>query len=119
MVRSESLRETVQPGTIEALIADLGSSDGMTRERARLALVEMGTPAVGPLINALVVRNNPTYWESDISRQQVYLKKILSTSTTSRRIRTSSGVGAGVSTASVISRSKPVSSATALGVRPG
>jgi hypothetical protein len=60
MVKSENLIKTGQPDIIEALIVDLGSSDGKTREQARLAPVEIGAPAVGPLINALVVRNNST-----------------------------------------------------------
>lgn len=64
MVMSENVIKTGRPDMIEALVADLGSSDGPTREQARLALVEIGPPAVGPLINALIVRNNPTYWEA-------------------------------------------------------
>ncbi len=48
-----------------------------------------------------------------------HFKKILSGSTTSRRMRNSSGVGTDVSRALAMSSAKPVSSATAWAVKPG
>ncbi len=41
------------PETIQALIADLGSKDMSVRARACQALVDIGEPAVIPLVKAL------------------------------------------------------------------
>lgn len=47
-----------------SLISDLGSRDGSVRERAREALVEMGCPAVQPLIAVLTDRRQQVRWEA-------------------------------------------------------
>ena len=54
----------VLPNTIDPLIADLGSSDGLVRQNARIALIRMGEPAVGSLITALQNKSEPTHWEA-------------------------------------------------------
>jgi HEAT repeat protein len=55
---------TLTPATIASLIADLGSRDGLVRQRARTALVHIGEPAVPSLIKALGNRQEPTHWEA-------------------------------------------------------
>ena len=54
----------VLPNTIDPLIADLGSSDGLVRQNARIALIRMGEPAVESLIKALQNKSEPTHWEA-------------------------------------------------------
>ena len=44
------------PATIDSLIANLASKDGMVRVRARRSLVAIGEPAVRPLVEALASR---------------------------------------------------------------
>jgi hypothetical protein len=55
---------TFTPDTVDSLIADLGSRDGLVRQRARIALVHIGEPAVPSLIKALKNRQEPTHWEA-------------------------------------------------------
>jgi len=52
------------PDNIDSLIAELGSQHGLVRQRARIALTQMGAPAVPGLIKALGNRNGPTHWEA-------------------------------------------------------
>jgi HEAT repeat protein len=54
----------VLPATIDSLIADLGSRDGLVRQRARITLIHMGEPAVPSLIKAFETRRNFTHWEA-------------------------------------------------------
>jgi HEAT repeat protein len=49
---------------IAALIADLDRPDGLVRQRARLALVDIGAPAVPALISRLSAANVHTRWEA-------------------------------------------------------
>ena len=49
---------------INALMKDLSSKDGITRNKARIALVEIGAPSVEPLVNALNDRSQTVRWES-------------------------------------------------------
>jgi HEAT repeat protein len=46
------------------LIAALDNHDGAARHRARIALVEIGGPAVAPLIEALTDPNDDVRWEA-------------------------------------------------------
>lgn len=46
------------------LVAALGSANGTTRQQARHALVRMGEPATGPLIEALGDRRRIVRWEA-------------------------------------------------------
>jgi len=64
-------RRTSQPGdavtcapTIEGMIAQLGSGDGVTRERARRTLVEMGPRPVELLLQALRNRKSRVRFEA-------------------------------------------------------
>ena len=50
--------------TISALIADLGSKDGLVRVRARVCLVAIGGKAVGPLVEALASKKRWVRWEA-------------------------------------------------------
>ena len=50
--------------TVEALVADLGSDDGLVRVRARKALVTIGAKSVGALEEALASRNEAKRWEA-------------------------------------------------------
>jgi HEAT repeat protein len=52
------------PATIGSLIADLASDDGITRVKARHALILSGDKAVKPLIEALTDRNQWVRWEA-------------------------------------------------------
>lgn len=49
---------------ISALMAELSGKDGIRRNRARIALVEIGEAAVGPLVKALGDKNQAVRWES-------------------------------------------------------
>ena len=49
---------------IVALINDLSGKDGIKRHKARIALVEIGAPAVEPLVNALNDKSQTVRWES-------------------------------------------------------
>lgn len=52
------------PATISALIADLGSKDGLVRLRARVCLVAIGGKAVGSLVEALASKKRWVRWEA-------------------------------------------------------
>lgn len=54
----------VDPAEIDSLIANLASDDGFERQRARLALVAIGEPALTPLKEALVDVNYQVRWEA-------------------------------------------------------
>ena len=49
---------------ISALINDLSDKDGIKRNKARIALVEIGAPSVEPLVNALNDKSQTVRWES-------------------------------------------------------
>jgi len=49
---------------ISALIADLGSKDGIVRVRARKSLVAIGKPSVGSLVEALASKKELVRWEA-------------------------------------------------------
>jgi HEAT repeat protein len=49
---------------VSRLVAALSSSDGITRQHAREALVTVGHPAVGPLIALLDSRHDHERWEA-------------------------------------------------------
>ena len=49
---------------VKTLVGLLGSKDGITRTRARDALVDIGRPAVAALVGALMDRNQTVRWES-------------------------------------------------------
>ncbi|MBN1690988.1 MAG: HEAT repeat domain-containing protein [Dehalococcoidia bacterium] len=49
---------------IDTLCSLLGSKDGVTRSKARAALVDIGRPAVKALVGALKDRNQTVRWES-------------------------------------------------------
>ena len=56
---------------IDLLIADLHSTEGIRRQRARVALVEIGEPAVPALIQALDARDGHTHWEAAKALSQI------------------------------------------------
>jgi len=61
------MKETTQneaAHTIEALIKDLASKNGQTREAARKALVAIGRPAVASLLSLLDNSNHQVRWEA-------------------------------------------------------
>jgi HEAT repeat protein len=49
---------------INDLMKDLSSKDGIKRNKARIALVEIGVPSVEPLVNALNDKSRTVRWES-------------------------------------------------------
>jgi hypothetical protein len=62
------MEQNQQPGdlaTIEALINDLGSKDGIVRQKARNALVQIGLPAMESLTVAFETKKNAyAHWEA-------------------------------------------------------
>lgn len=50
--------------SVDLLVRDLSSRDGLVRQRARESLVVIGRPAVPPLIEALRARGRWTRWEA-------------------------------------------------------
>jgi HEAT repeat protein len=52
------------PDSINLLVAKLSGKDGLQRERARKSLVDIGSPAVPPLIESLGTRNKQVRWEA-------------------------------------------------------
>lgn len=56
---------------IEPLIKQLGARDGLVRQQARINLVRIGEPAVGPLIEALEKRTDYTHWEAAKALSQI------------------------------------------------
>lgn len=62
---------SADPATIGALIANLGTKDGLVRERARQSLVAIGAPAVASLIEALADRNKQMRWEAAKALAQI------------------------------------------------
>ena len=55
---------TSQSDSIDALLIDLGSKDGMVRQQARHELVAMGTAAIDALTGTLSGANKQTRWEA-------------------------------------------------------
>ncbi len=51
-------------GDLKTLVGLLGSKDGITRTKAREALVDIGRPAVAALVGALKDHNQTVRWES-------------------------------------------------------
>jgi HEAT repeat protein len=56
--------ENADPAAINSLIAALDSHGGAARHQARIALVEIGGPAVASLIEALTDPNDDVRWEA-------------------------------------------------------
>ena len=52
------------PGMLSSLMSKLGNKDGLKRERARLALVFIGQPAVVSLVKALSDHRKDVRWEA-------------------------------------------------------
>lgn len=67
----EDLLNRNNRGDIEVLIAQLGNSNGLIRQQARIGLIKMGEPAVDALIDALNYRNGPTRWEAAKALSQI------------------------------------------------
>lgn len=57
-------RQHADSRTILALVEDLGSKDGMARVWARRALVTIGPPAVGALVEVLASKQPEQRWEA-------------------------------------------------------
>ena len=53
----------IDPAKIDGLIANLNSSDGLVRHKARNALVRIGEPAIEPLIKAWDSRDDYSHWQ--------------------------------------------------------
>jgi HEAT repeat protein len=62
--RRDDIGSHVDPATINSLVSDLGSKDGLVRESARRSLVDVGQPAVGILIKSLAHRSRQVRWEA-------------------------------------------------------
>jgi len=60
------------PATMSALVADLGSKDGLVRVRARKCLVAIGSRAVSPLIEALANPKEVVRWEAAKALGQIH-----------------------------------------------
>ena len=64
---------------IQSLVETLKNEDGIVRQNARIALVDIGEPALDALINAFEIKEDPLHWE---------VAKALSQIGTSRAART-------------------------------
>jgi hypothetical protein len=62
---------TVSTETINSLIAELGSRDGIVRVRARKSLASIGHAAVGPLVEALASKQEWVRWEATKTLAQI------------------------------------------------
>ena len=60
------------PATMSALVADLGTGDGLVRVRARKCLVAIGSRAVGSLIEALANPKEVVRWEAAKALGQIH-----------------------------------------------
>lgn len=61
----EQNQQLGDPATIEAHIDDLGSKDGIVRQKARNALIEIGFPAIESLTVAFETKKNTyAHWEA-------------------------------------------------------
>jgi HEAT repeat protein len=69
--RGDDIGRRVDPATIGSLIDGLASKDGLVRESARVSLVAVGRPAVGPLVKSLAVRNRQVRWEAAKALSQI------------------------------------------------
>lgn len=64
MTTTASSNKTLNHEEIAQWLADLGSKDGMERQRARLALVAIGKPALPYLLEALKGNHQQVRWEA-------------------------------------------------------
>jgi hypothetical protein len=75
MISNSQLGKTGQVTTtlnnIKTLIAKLDNRDGLIRQRARIALVRIGEPAVDPLIEVLNNRQGYAHWEAAKALSQI------------------------------------------------
>ena len=61
---TEDCKQTDQ-ATIDSLITDLTSKDGIARQKARIALVQIGRPALAALTNVFTEkRSGYAHWEA-------------------------------------------------------
>ena len=67
----EELAAQHDNGSIESLINDLSSKDGITRVKARRALVTIGGRTVAALSNALEGKNTQQRWEAAKALSQI------------------------------------------------
>ena len=65
-------RAHADSATLSALVADLGSGDGLVRVRARRCLVAIGSRAVGSLIEALANPKEAVRWEAAKALGQIH-----------------------------------------------
>lgn len=77
--RVENQPFEADPSQIDALITTLVNSEGLTRQRARHELVEIGEPAVDALIKTLDVRNNYVHWQAAKALSQIASPKSIET----------------------------------------
>ena len=75
MISSSQSKENGQEMTtlnnIKTLITKLDSHDGLIRQKARIALVQIGEPAVETLIEVLNNRKGYTHWEAAKALSQI------------------------------------------------
>jgi HEAT repeat protein len=64
MTTTKSFGKTINREEIAKWMAALSSKDGMERQHARLALVEIGKPAIPYLIEALKDKHQQVRWEA-------------------------------------------------------
>lgn len=64
MTTTTNFRKTINREEMAKWLAALNSKDGMERQHARLALVELGKPAVPYLIKALKDKHQQLRWEA-------------------------------------------------------
>ncbi len=69
--RRDDIGSHVDPATIDSLIGDLASKDGLVRESARASLVAVGRPAVDPLIKLLADQHRQVRWEAAKALSQI------------------------------------------------
>jgi HEAT repeat protein len=59
------------PDTIAEFMAQLGHENGLQREKARLALVDIGHPAIDPLVRTLRAADETVRWEAAKALSQI------------------------------------------------
>jgi len=62
--QNDSVSGNNDPATVNSLVADLASNDGLLRVKARRSLVAIGGQAAGPLVEALTASNQWVRWEA-------------------------------------------------------
>ena len=60
---------------VQKLIETLKSEDGIARQNARIALVDIGKPALDPLIKAFEIKEDPFHWEIAKALSQIGTQK--------------------------------------------